>query len=106
MRRADLLGAAARVPAIRRSRALSRGPELLPLNAVRHLPVGTTNGWYIYRGEAAAPADDDFYSPLHVDHLGDHTPELIPYLALPPGWAVVLAPGYEDVYFDEGLITG
>ncbi|MFG1995769.1 hypothetical protein ACGFJ7_37940 [Actinoplanes sp. NPDC048988] len=84
--------------------ALSRGPEVLPLNAVRHLPVGASNGWYVWRGEAD-PADDGFYSPLHVEHLSDHAPELIPYLALPPGWAVVLAPGYEDVYFDEDLLT-
>jgi hypothetical protein len=84
--------------------ALSRGPELLPLNAVRHLPVARTNGWYVWRGDSVPAEDDDFFAASHVEHMSDHAPELIPYLALPPGWAVVLAPGYEDAFFDESFI--
>ncbi|MEV4346598.1 hypothetical protein AB0J83_19225 [Actinoplanes sp. NPDC049596] len=84
--------------------ALSQGLELLPLNAVRHLPAGRTNGWYVWRGEAD-PVGDDFFSADHVEHLSGSAPELIPYLALPPGWGVVLAPGHEDVFFDEALIV-
>ncbi|WP_306208679.1 immunity protein Imm33 domain-containing protein [Actinoplanes sp. RD1] len=82
---------------------LSRGSDLLPLNAVRHPPVGQTNGWYVWRGEPA-PQDDGFFSPVHVEHVVVQFPELVPYLALPPGMGVVLAPGYEDVWHDDAFL--
>jgi hypothetical protein len=84
--------------------ALGRGPELRPLNAIRHLPVGQSNGWYVWRGGPIPRDEDDFFSPSHVEHAKDHFPELLPYLALPPGWGVVLAPGYEDVWYDEAFL--
>ncbi|WP_438872782.1 immunity protein Imm33 domain-containing protein [Paractinoplanes deccanensis] len=84
--------------------ALSRGPKLVPLNTVRHLPVGSTNGWYVWRGDQR-PDDADFFSASHVEHMPEQVPELLPYLALPPGWGVVLAPGYEDVFFDEAFVV-
>lgn len=73
-----------------------------PLHAVRLSPKNGTCGWYIYGGEYST--DADFYQPLHVGHLGDHCPNIVPYLALPPGWRVLLAPGYEDVWFDGELL--
>ena len=76
---------------------------LQPLNALRHPPEGETCGWYIWAGEELSEADD-FFAPLHLAHLGDWCPQLLPYLALPPGWRVLLAPGYEDVWYDESLI--
>lgn len=84
--------------------APSRGPDLLPLNAIRHPPVGQSSGWYVWRGEAIPQDQDDFFVPSHVEHLSDHAPELEPYLALQPGWAVVLGPGYEDVWYDESYL--
>jgi hypothetical protein len=84
--------------------ALSRGHELRPLNAIRHPPVGRTNGWYVWRGEAIPQDQDDFFSPSHIEHILDHAPELIPYLAMPPGWGVMLAPDYEDVWYDETFL--
>lgn len=74
-----------------------------PLNALRHRPEGDTSGWYIWAGEEL-PDDPDFFVPLHISHLADWCPDLIPYLALPPGWRVLLAPGYEDVWFDDTLL--
>ena len=47
----------------------------------------------------------DFFDALHVEHLPDWWPEVLPYLALPPVWAFVIAPGYEDVWFDEDYIV-
>jgi hypothetical protein len=29
---------------------------------------------------------------------------VFPYLALPPGWRFLLAPGYEDVWYDPTLL--
>lgn len=74
-----------------------------PLNALRHAPEGDTSGWYIWSGEELSDAAD-FFVPLHVSHLTDWCPQIFPYLGLPPGWRILLAPGYEDVWFDEDLL--
>jgi hypothetical protein len=74
-----------------------------PLTGIRHLPTGDTNGWYIWWGEKSDAAD--FFDAMHVEHLADWCPEALPYLALPPGWAFVVAPGYQDVWFDEAYVV-
>lgn len=74
----------------------------VPLHAVRIHPENGTSGWYIYGGEHST--DVDFYQPLHVAHLAERCPDIVPYLALPPGWRVLLAPDYEDVWFDSELL--
>jgi hypothetical protein len=85
--------------------APSRPHGMLPLNALRHPAAGRSNGWFVWRGGEIPQDQDDFFVPLHVEHLPDHVPELVPYLALPPGWRVLLAPGYEDVWFDESCLN-
>lgn len=84
--------------------AFARPRHLEPLNALRHPVTGQSNGWFVWRGPAIPQDDDEFFAPLHVEHLDEHAPELEPYLALPPGRGVVLAPGYEDVWYDETLL--
>ena len=74
-----------------------------PLHALRHTPEGDTCGWYIWGGQHL-PDDREFFQPLHVSHLHDQCPSLLPYLALAPGWRVLLAPGQEDVWYDESLL--
>jgi hypothetical protein len=74
----------------------------IPLNALRISPEGTTCGWYIWGGETMSQ-EADFFQPLHVHHLVHHCPAVIPYLSLPPGWRVLLAPGQEDVWHDPEL---
>ncbi|MBW9210507.1 DUF2185 domain-containing protein [Mumia sp. zg.B21] len=76
---------------------------LQPLNALRRLPEGDTCGWYIWAGVELSE-DPDFFVPLHVAHVAEWCPSIVPYLALPPGWRVLLAPGYEDVWFDRNLV--
>jgi len=73
-----------------------------PLNALRHTPESGTCGWYVWGGEYSA--DPDFFQPLHVHHLVQHAPQLIPFLALAPGWRVLLAPGRTDVWQDASLL--
>src|SRR5690606_30307667 len=74
----------------------------LPLNALRHSPENGTCGWYIWGGDYSdAP---DFFQSLHVLHIVDHAPQLVPYLGLAPGWRVLLAPGQTDVWYDPALI--
>jgi hypothetical protein len=76
--------------------------ENVPLHAVRLSPENGTCGWYIYGGVYST--DADFYQALHVGHLIERCPNILPYLALPPGWRVLLAPDYEDVWFDGELL--
>ena len=75
-----------------------------PLNALRHPPVANSSGWYIWGGEEFSDAPD-FFQSLHVEHVAEYCPEIMPYLALSPGWRVLLAPGQEDVWYDENLIN-
>lgn len=74
-----------------------------PLNALRHPPEGGTSGWYIWGGETLSD-DPEFFQPLHVSHLSEYCPELLPYLALVPGWRILLAPEQEEVWYDESLL--
>ena len=78
--------------------------EMQPLNALRHPPDSGTCGWYIWGGETLGESAD-FFQPLHVGHLAAHCPAMLPYLALAPGWRVLLAPGHEDVWYDELLLS-
>ncbi|MDC7700566.1 immunity protein Imm33 domain-containing protein [Vogesella indigofera] len=78
--------------------------HLLPLNAVRHKAENGTCGWYIWGG-GTLHQDPDFFQPIHVSHLDEYVPGIQKYLALPAGWRVLLAPNYEDVWFDESLLA-
>ncbi len=76
----------------------------LPLNALRHPAENGTCGWYIWGGEVLSQ-EPDFFQPLHVQHLSERCTEIIPFLALAPGWRVLLAPSQIDVWFEEGLLN-
>jgi hypothetical protein len=75
----------------------------VPVNGLRHLPVNGTSGWYVWAGEVLS-TDPDFFKPVHVSHLEQLCPEVIPYLGLAPGWRFLLAPNYEDVWFDPSIV--
>jgi hypothetical protein len=75
-----------------------------PINGLRHPPAADTCGWYIWAG-ADLSEDPDFFVPPHVEHLAEWSSIVIPYLALPPGWRFLLAPGNEDIWYDESLLT-
>jgi hypothetical protein len=74
-----------------------------PIHGLRHLPAAGTCGWYIWGGEEMSD-DPQFFQPLHVSHLPERCPEIIPYLGLAPGWRFLLAPGHEDVWFDPEIV--
>ena len=78
---------------------LVRGDRVVwPVYGIRHAVERNTTGWYLWTGEYSDAAD--FYVPWHTSHLYEQWPELAPYLALPPGWGFIVAPNYEDVWFD------
>ncbi|MEQ1698563.1 MAG: hypothetical protein ABMA25_00550 [Ilumatobacteraceae bacterium] len=83
--------------------ALNVRDGLVPLNGLRHPPEGDTTGWYLWAGEELSQ-EDDFFVPLHVEHLVQWCPDALPSLGLPPGWRFLIAPGYEDGWYDESLL--
>lgn len=76
--------------------------DMRPLNGLRHPLSGDASGWYIWAGELSD--DADFFKPLHVAHLSEWSPGVVPYLGLPPGWRFQIAEGHEDVWFDSSLL--
>lgn len=75
----------------------------VPINGLRMPSDAGTCGWFIWSGEEFSEAED-FFEPLHVSHLEERLPEVLPYLALPEGWRFLLAESHEDVWFDSGLL--
>ncbi len=76
-----------------------------PVNGLRHREESGTNGWYIWCGKNFS-TEEDFFSPLHVEHMPEYLPEVIPYLELPPGYRFLIdSNGYEDVWEDGELLN-
>ncbi len=73
-----------------------------PLNGLRH-GAGSTSGWFLWAGAELSTAPD-FFKPVHVAHLVERCPELLPYLGLAPGSRFLIAPGHEDVWTDAQLL--
>ena len=76
---------------------------LWPINGLRHPPAADTCGWYVWAGEELR-ADDDFFKPVHLEHVKDWCPTALPFLGLPPGWRFLIAPNQQDVWFDPALL--
>ena len=76
----------------------------IPLNGLRHQPASGTSGWFIWAGEELKQ-DEDFFVPMHIEHLATKCPAVLPYLGLPPGWRFLIAEDYEDIWFDEALLS-
>lgn len=73
-----------------------------PINGLRHPKHGTMNGWYIWSGEWSY--SDDFFNPIHAEHLIKKRPEILKYLSLDVGFRFQIdRKGYEDVWYDEKL---
>lgn len=61
------------------------------------LGEGDNIGWFIHCGEFSDA--DDFYSPVHTEHLHQLLPLAVSYLWLPPGSRFVIDDqGYEDIW--------
>jgi hypothetical protein len=78
--------------------------DLQPLNGLRHRPMGDACGWYIWRGGEPSPADD-YFQPMHVEHLEGECCKALEFLALPPGWRFLTAEGQVDVWYDPALLS-
>lgn len=76
---------------------------LRPLQGMRYLPEEACCGWLLWAGDEPGE-EEGFFQPMHVSHLAEWAPDLVPYLALLPGWRFLIAPGYVDVWFDDALL--
>ena len=75
----------------------------LPLNGLRHPPTAGTSGWYVW-GASELREEEDFFRPMHIEHLAKECPAVVPYLGLPPGWRFLISEDYEDIWFDSSLL--
>jgi hypothetical protein len=75
-----------------------------PINGLRHPESGDASGWYIWCGELSTA--DDFFSPLHIEHVAQYLPPVLEYLELPPGYRFLIdGANFEDVWFDQALLA-
>lgn len=75
-----------------------------PIHGLRIEPANGTNGWYIWCG-GEMPDNEDFFSPLHIEHIDDYLPLVKKFLHLPFGYRFLIDDkNYEDVWFDQALI--
>jgi hypothetical protein len=91
-------------PRLKAGVAINVWGDLVPVNGLRHPPVGNTSGWFLWAGEELS-AEPDFFRPIHIEHLSEIRPEVLKYLALPPGWRFLIAGDYEDVWYDKSLLN-
>jgi hypothetical protein len=91
-------------PAAMLGLAKNARPGNWPIHGLRHPIEGGTCGWYVWAVQDEIPEDPSLFEPINVAHVSELLPEAIPYLALPPGWRFLLAPGYADVWYDPDLL--
>ncbi|MBJ9952161.1 MULTISPECIES: hypothetical protein [unclassified Acinetobacter] len=74
-----------------------------PIYAVRILLEKEENvSWFIHCGEYSSASD--FYQAMHVSHLQEYLPKILPYLALEQGFHVIIDEhGYEDVWLNPAV---
>jgi hypothetical protein len=72
-------------------------PLNLPYNGVRIQGIAGHSGWIFWSGRS----EEMPYVSVPLESLLAAAPEIAPYLRLREGWRFQIAPGYEDVWFDE-----
>ncbi|WP_304991354.1 immunity protein Imm33 domain-containing protein [Burkholderia plantarii] len=61
------------------------------------LPEGGNVSWFFHCGEYSDK--DDFYKPIHIEHLREILPSVLKYLRLPHGAKFIIDDnGFEDVW--------
>jgi hypothetical protein len=76
------------------------------LSSIGKMPISGTRiklspdenvSWFIHCGDYSDA--DDFYQPMHTEHVGEILPLVVKYLRLPPGTRFAVdADGFEDVW--------
>lgn len=76
-----------------------------PINGLRHPKENKIDGWYLWSGDEIVQNNNDFFKPIHVEHLIEKQPLVLKYLGLPYGYRFQIDHnGYEDVWFDNSIL--
>ena len=79
--------------------------DIQPINGLRHPRQKNIDGWYIWRGGEIPQDEDNFFNPIHPDHLLEKQPLVLKYLGLPYGYRFQIDDrGYEDIWFDQSIL--
>jgi hypothetical protein len=57
-----------------------------PINGLRHPRQKNIDGWYVWSGGEIPKDIDDFFNPIHPEHLIEKRPIILKYLGLPYGY--------------------
>ena len=76
-----------------------------PINGLRHPRQGKIDGWYLWSGGEIPQDDNNFFNPIHPEHLMDKRHSILKYLGLPYGYRFLIDNnGHEDVWFDQTIL--
>jgi hypothetical protein len=77
-----------------------------PIVAVRHPREGELCGWLVWSGETEPDVEDETaFEGIPASEVATECPRLVPYLALPAGWTVVLGlDSYVETTYDPALL--
>lgn len=79
--------------------------DTLPINGLRHPKKENIDGWYLWSGEGIPQDRDDYFNPIHPEHLLEKRPLVLKYLGLPYGSRFQIDDkGYEDIWFDQSIL--
>lgn len=74
--------------------------QIDPINGLRHPAEKDTTGWYFWAGQEFS-TKKDWFKPYCVKDLVHIKPELIKYLALPPGYRILID---SKVYYTQKFV--
>lgn len=79
--------------------------SLQPINGLRHPKENKIDGWYLWSGGEIPQDNNDFFIPIHIEHLIEKQPLVLKYLGLPYGCRFQIdLNGYEDIWFDKSIL--
>jgi|SRR5215217_334740 len=76
----------------------------MPIHGIRFRTKPGGVGWFFWAGQGELNTDADYFLALHVEHLEEWCPLVLPYLALPPGWRFLTDGEVDDVWFDQSVL--
>lgn len=79
--------------------------DVQPINGLRHLRQKQIDGWYLWKGGQIPQDKNDFFYPIHPEHLLEKQSFVLKYLGLPYGYRFQIDHnGYEDIWLDQSIL--
>jgi hypothetical protein len=83
--------------------AANMSEDLFPINGMRINPNRIFSGWFFWAGEEYSE-DASFFKPVCIAHMATIDIKVFKYLSLLPGFRVLYAEDYEDIWYDPELL--